>query len=601
MIPPKEFLRKIKPFSFLEEAQLNALVSGLDVVMHPADTVISRQGEISPAVYLVFSGLVGLYDGEDVVDYVAKGEIFGLLSAVHQAPSYYEARTLEETICYTFDAAKFAEVYRTHSAFASFFSAFVERRFRAFSRLAREGEGSEEASSLVEVGTLLSKAPVTCTADATVADAVSLMEQHKVGSVIVVEGAKPVGILTNRDMRRVLIHGGRESRVRDFMSSPPICLDRQSPVFDAYTQLLRTGIDHLIVVDGDRVAGVVTSKDILAQLEPSSSILALYRKVIKATDLEALQSAFRAIRLAVSEMALKGMHFYQLSRMITSVYDMVVIRIIEFLKKPEETGDFLWIHLGSSGRKEQVITTDQDNAVILGPSGPRMELVQRINEALEQVGVPKCPAQYMASNPKWHLTLQEWKELFSRWFEEPTPDHIRYLTVFLDMRTVYGDAAPLEELLEHIHASATNQAVRFLAHDATLSEPPIGIFGIKHLDRGVNLKKFGIYPIANGVRVLALDHKLLHITNTRERIEALRDMKALGEERAGDLLEAYAFLQDLRLRHQAHALKNGVAGDNLIRVEELDKMDLLVLKESLKITASFQKMLKARYGVERGL
>jgi CBS domain-containing protein len=191
--------------------------------------------------------------------------------------------------------------------------------------------------------------------------------------------------------------------------------------------------------------------------------------------------------------------------------------------------------------------------------------------------------------------------LFSRWFEEPTPDHIRYLTVFLDMRTVYGDAAPLEELLEHIHASATNQAVRFLAHDATLSEPPIGIFGIKHLDRGVNLKKFGIYPIANGVRVLALDHKLLHITNTRERIEALRDMKALGEERAGDLLEAYAFLQDLRLRHQAHALKNGVAGDNLIRVEELDKMDLLVLKESLKITASFQKMLKARYGVERGL
>ncbi len=601
MLPPKEFLRKIKPFSFLDDSNLSNLVAALDVVMYPAERIVCRKGEVCRAVYLVFSGLVGLYDDEDVVDFVSKGEIFGLLSAVHQTPSYYEARTLEETICYTFEGKVFSEIYRTDSTFASFFSTFIERRFRAFSRLAREEDSSEETASTVELGTLLSKSPVTCTPEATIREAAEIMERQKVGSVIVVEESRPVGILTNRDMRRVLIEGSPTSPVAQFMTSPVICRDRRDPLFDAYTTLLRTGIDHLVVLDGEDVAGVVTSKDVLSQLEPSSSILALYRKVVKATDLSALKSAFKAIKMAVSEMALQGVHFYRLSRMLTSVYDMVVTRVLEFLSSEGEAHDFLWVHLGSSGRKEQIFTTDQDNAIINNGEEPLLDWARSVNEALEDLGIPKCPAGYMASNPKWHRSLEDWKALFVQWFEEPTPDHLRYLTVFLDLRAVYGRSELLDELVDHIHSRMTNQAVRFLVHDATLVEPPVGIFGIKHLDRGVNLKKFGIYPIANGVRVLALDHELLRITNTRDRIEALREHKALSEETAGDLLEAYAFLQDLRLRHQAAAVKRGEQGDNQIGVEELDKMDLLILKESLKIVASFQKTLRARYGVERGL
>ena len=601
MIPPKEFLKKIKPFSFLAEDHLATLTSGLDVAMYGAGTVICPQEGVCSSVFLVFSGLVGLYDGDELVDLVSKGEIFGLLSAIHQTPSYYEARALEDTICYVIDAEAFDRVYRAHSAFASFFSTFVERRFRSFSRLAREQESVQDGPAGVLVETLVTKAPVVCGMDNTVAEAAKIMDTQHVGSVVVTEDGKPLGILTNRDMRRVLLHGNPHSFVKDFMSSPVITVDRRASVLDAYTTLLRTAIDHLVVVDEDRVFGVITSKDVLSQLEPSSSILALYRKVLKALDVEELQRAFQAIRMAVSEMALKGTHFYQLSRMITSVYDTVVVKVIQWHMALHEPVEFLWVHVGSSGRKEQILTTDQDSAIICGSTGPCLGAAEAITRDLERIGIPRCPADYMASNPRWHSTLEEWRENFRRWFLEPIPDHVRYLTVFLDLRAVYGHGELLGRLIDGIHESVTNQAVRFLAYDAALHEPPIGIFGLKHRDRGIDLKRFGIYPIANGIRVMILANRMLRITNTRERIEALRDAGILSKETAGDLLEAYAFLQDLRLRHQARSVKDGSPGPNLLVADQLDKMDLLVLKESFKVVSSFQKKLKALYGVDRGL
>ncbi|MEJ5349487.1 MAG: DUF294 nucleotidyltransferase-like domain-containing protein [Desulfosoma sp.] len=601
MIPPKEFLRKIKPFSFLHEEHLTALTSSLDVAMYGAGMVICAKDEVCPSVFLVFSGLVGLYDGDELVDLVSKGEIFGLLSALHQTPSYYEARALEDSICYLIDGEAFEKVYRAHSAFASFFSTFIERRFRSFARLARQEESMQDGATGVLVETLVTKAPVTCAPERLVREAVSLMDAHGVGSVVVTEHDQPVGILTNRDMRRVLVYGSPDSAVRDFMSAPVITLDRRASVLEAYTTLLRTGIDHLVVMDRDRVYGVVTSKDVLAKMEPSSSILTIYRKILKAVDLEELKSAFHAIRVAVSEMALKGVHFYQLSQMITAVYDTVVVRVLQRHTAPHEAKHFAWIHTGSSGRKEQILTTDQDSAIICGTAGPCLDVAEAVTHNLEAIGIPRCPADYMASNPKWHLSLDEWKENFRRWFVEPIPDHVRYLTVFLDLRVVYGNGELLARLISAIHESVTNQAVRFLAYDAALHEPPIGIFGIKHRDRGIDLKKYGIYPIANGIRVMILANRMLNVTNTRERIEALRDGGVLGKDTAGDLLEAYAFLQDLRLRHQARALKQGRSQTNLIMADQLDKMDLLVLKESLKVVASFQKNLKALYGVDRGL
>jgi CBS domain-containing protein len=140
-----------------------------------------------------------------------------------------------------------------------------------------------------------------------------------------------------------------------------------------------------------------------------------------------------------------------------------------------------------------------------------------------------------------------------------------------------------------------------LAHDAVHIEPPIGIFGIRGLHKGVNLKTYGIYPIVNGVRVLAIDNDIFEITNTHERLEMLNDMGVISDEMCHDLLESYGFLQDLRLKQQSSAVLNQSKENNLISLKEIRKVDLLILKEALKIVSSFQKLLMNKYDVKRVL
>lgn len=601
MIPPKEFLRKIKPFSFLSEEELDTILAGLEVEVYPKNSIIFKESKRLKHVYLVFSGLIGLFDGEEVVDYISRGELVGIISSIYNTKTTLSAKAVEDTVCYVIDKNKFKEVFDKNPKFSSFFLTFVSKRFRSFTNLAREREIFEETTFLVEVEKVVSKKPVVCGINSSVEDAVKTMEENKVGSIVVVnEEQKPLGIFTDNDLRRVVLYGDKSELIKNFMSSPPISIDAKKPLFDAYTMMINHGIDHLIITNNERVHGVITSKDILSQLEPSSSVLALYRKTTKATTIEELKITFEKMKIAVAKMALKGLHFYDLSRMITSVHDAIVTKVIEIVNRDYNAKNFVWVHMGSSGRKEQIIATDQDNAII-HEGDDLLEFATDVNNTLAEIGIPKCPANYMASNKRWNADIETWKSYFKKWFNEPIPDHIRYLSVFLDIRPIYGNGELYNELLEFIEEDVTNQAIRFLALDATLIEPPIGIFGIKHLDKGVDLKKYGIYPIANGVRVLALDNKILEITNTEERITELVELDAISKDLSNSLLESYEFIQDLRLKHQSKAIVRNGEGDNIISVRELDKLDLLVLKESLKIVSSFQKLLKNKYAVERGL
>ena len=598
-------MRKIKPFSFLTEDELNLLVENLDVEAYEKGTTIVKKGKQSKYIFLVFSGVVGLYDDDTLVDTVSKGEIFGILSAITGNPFSLSAIAMDDTICYRIKKKAFNEIFEKNPKFSAFFSTFINRRFRSFTNLLKETEGAfQEEIYLTRVKEIVTKDPVVCTPDTSIEDAARIMLEKNVGSIVVVDQGKPIGILTDHDLKKVLISGNKNVKVTEFMNSPVITVKGDQPVFEAYLTLINKGINYIVVVDGGKVEGVITSKDILTQFEPSSSLIALYRKIRKAGSIEELKSHLKGIRKAVAGLAMKGVHFYELSRMITSVYDSTVVRVIkmveeEFERKGMSLPNYVWIHVGSSGRKEQIIATDQDNCIIhSGEDGVLLEFAKKVNEALDYIGIPKCTANYMASNPKWNLSLEEWKTNFKKWFNSLTGDHIRYLSVFLDMRPIYGDQRLYLDLLDYIEKNATNQAIRFLALDATSIEPPIGFFGIR--GKGLDIKLHGIYPIANGVRVLSMDNKLLNVTNTRERLERLRDLGVLSEERAREVLESYEFLQELRLKNQSATFSAGGEGDNVISLENIDKIDAYVLKEALKIVSSFQNFIRGKYQIETG-
>jgi len=600
MIPPKEFIKKIRPFSFLSEDELNILISGLEVKLFQKNKTIFKTGETRKYVYIIFSGLVALFDDEIAVDYISKGEIFGIIS-VRDFPYLLDAKALEDTVCYLLYSENFKEVFYKNKRFSSFFSTFIKRRFHAFKKIASEKKIFEEATFVLDIEKMVYKKPVVAGPGMTIEHAAVEMVKHSISSIVIVDDEmRPVGIFTDKDLRKVVIHGDKLHPISKYMSFPVKTINTKETIFDAFSKMIDVGIDHLVLTKEEKVFGVITGKDIRIQLEPSSSIITLFRKIIKAESTEELQAVFSSIKLSVAKIVLSGSSFFDLTRMLCTVNDATIVQIIKLIENKSLTDDFVWIHMGSLGRKEQVLATDQDNALI-HTKKHSVKFASEFNKRLAKVGIPECSGDYMASNKKWNQDLLTWKNYFKEWFNNPTANNVRYLSIFLDMRPIFGNENIYKELLESIRKNLKDQAIKALAHDAIHIEPPIGIFGIRSLHKGLDLKTYGIYPIVNGIRVLAVDNNLFEVTNTNERLEMLKVMGVVSNEMCHDLLESYGFLQDLRLKNQARAVLNQSNEDNLINIKELRKVDLLILKEVLKIVSSFQKLLMNKYNVKRTL
>ncbi len=598
MIPPREFIRKIRPFSFLSEPDMDIILSALDVALFEKGKIIHKKGQVSEYVYVIFSGLVGLFDEDAAVDYLSRGEIFGILS-LYGNPLSSTAEAIEDAVCYLVAIGQFKAVFDANERFASFFTTFINRRFRSFKTIASDRKIVEEAAFVLEVERIIYKKPVICHADLAISGAAAEMERNAVSSIVIVdEDMHPTGILTHKDLRKVIIQGEKSDRVDRFMSSPVKTITEQATIFDAFTKMIDAGIDHLVVTKADKIRGVITRKDIQIHLEPSFSVVKLFRKVHRAASIDELKTVFEALRLSISKIAMTGPNFFDLTRMLSAVHDAVVAKVIEILISDDSSAPFVWIHMGSSGRKEEIIATDQDNALICRKGIPAA-LAGKVNAALDSIGFPKCPGNYMASNAKWNQSLTVWKDYFRKWFADPDSDSIRYLSVFLDMRPVYGQPALYDELLDSIKPMVSREAITLLVQDAIEIKPPLGVFGILGLHTGVDLKIYGIYPIANGARALALDNGILEVTNTRQRLEFLCANGTITSQMCDDLIESYGFMQDLRLRHHARAVLNRSRTDNLLKGKEVSKIDLLLLKESLKVVSEFQAFLMKKYDVTR--
>lgn len=595
MLPPREFIKKIKPFSFLSGSELDTIMSGLEVGLFRKGSTIYAKGQHRTHVYIIFSGLVGLFEEDEFpLDYFSRGEVFGILAA-KGSPYSVTARAVEETICYLIPAEKFREVFEKNDRFSSFFASLVSRRFRSFRSIALDEDVPEEAVLVEEINRIVYKNPVTCTAETTVKEAVSRMDREGVSAIVIVDDdGHPTGIFTQRDLRKAVVEGNVSDAISRYMSCPVRSTDLRGTVFDALAGMMNAGIDHLVVTKEGRVFCIVTRNDLQSHLEPS--VVSLFGRIGKATSTEELKHLYRNINKSVARLAAGGFNFYKLSKLITSVHDTIVTRVIETQMDASSGHAFAWLNMGSSGRKEQIIATDQDSALVhMGKD--LQEPSEKIVEVLAGIGISKCRSGFMASNPQWNQSLSGWKDYFRNWFNDPVPNNVRYLSIFLDLRLIYGDRGIYQELTDWIKWNITSKAIRLLARDAVMIEPPLGIAGLLGLITGVDLKTYGIYPLVNGVRVLAIDNDMVQVTNTLERLEGLQGKGVLSEEMCHDLSEAYAFMQDLRLRHHSRSVLDRSEVDNRIRVKELSKVDLLVLKESLKVIASFQKFLMKKYDI----
>lgn len=582
MIPPKEFLRKTVPFSYLKEEEIDELLNSMEIRAYEEGETIIPKNVIPPGIFYVYTGKVLLKNDHEEI--LSSGEIFPLTSVTSENEIFdAEAVALEDSILYVFNRKEILRIASKNENFRRFFQVFYEKRFSELSL-----DRVVEEVFLQPVSQLISRPPVTCPPECSVSKASEIMLKNRIGSVVVVKNGILKGIFTDTDLKKAVVLSEIESPVEKFMTQKLITSDIEEPVFEAYVKMIENGITHLIITKDGDLEGVISLKDILSMFEPFAKIIRLYAELKRASNIAEMKEIFNEIMGEIKVLAFKGMSFKDLSRMISSIYDWVYIKVIDFFTEEYSLKkDFSWVNMGSSGRREQIIATDQDNAIIVETEVPE-DFLKDVNEAIDFIGIPKCQADYMAS--KWKYSIDEWKNMFKEWFSNPNPKNLRLLTVFLDMRHIYGNEKLYNELLDFVFEVKNKQTVRFLAVDSVNLEPPIGFFGIRDIDKGLDLKKHAIYPIVNGVRVFALDNDIRK-TNTLERLFELEGV--LGENRVEELKEAYEYIQNLRLRHQISR------GDNLIAIDELEKLDIAILKESFKIIKNFQKFTKSYFGVER--
>ena len=628
-----DFLKEFPPFNLLDPGLLLRVSERILVQYRQPDEVIFNQGDAPGAhIYIVREGAVHLLrevDGETIlVEQCDEGDVFGirpLLASEHYALT---AKVVEESLIYAINIEGFREILENNPkvAFylASTFAAGIGEKYR------REGKPSlfldqdkmvDANFPLVEIQSLeKSKDPVTCLPDTLIREAAIIMSNREVGSIIVVnEAGQPEGIVTDKDLRSKVATGvvGLGRPVTDIMSSPVITVGPNITVADVQIEMVKNRINHLCITEDGTldspVIGVLSEHDLMVVQGNNPALL--IREIRRCRNGKEL----RNIRERAEELLKK--YIYQevaiafIATVMSEVNDELITQAIrlcqaeldaEGQKRPQ--AEFCWLALGSEGRQEQLLRTDQDNALIFenvpeeayqSAKAYFLELAGRVTRLLNEVGYDYCPGDMMASNPSWCLSLDEWKAQFSKWIFEPSPKAVMFCTIFFDYRPIYGPKELSAQLTEHIFKIIEGQAIflGFLAKDALQNPPPLTFFrnfvvenSGEHKDE-FDIKARAMMPLADAARVLILDAKVGKVNNTFRRFEKLSELEPLNKELYQQAADAYEIL----MRYRAlQGLKNKNSG-RYFNPSELSKMERVNLRNCFQPIKELQTLLSLRY------
>jgi len=462
---------------------------------------------------------------------------------------------------------------------------------------------------------LVKRAPVTCEKEHSVAQAAHLMRAQDVGSVVIVEAQqRPCGILTTQDLVAVVAEGGLERPVGELMSRDLVSLPPQAFAYEAALAMTEHRIRHILVADEGGLLGVVSERDLFALQRLGLGELTM--EIRLADEIGALAGLALQVRGLAALLVEQGTAPEPLTLFISVLNDRLTRRVIEVVRRRHDLEGirWAWIAFGSEGRFEQTFSTDQDNGLVfatregMSPERARAKLVpfaREVNEALDACGFPLCEGNIMASNPALCLTLDEWRAKMARWLGASVPQALLDASVCFDLRPVYGDDALAAALRDWIVENVRGQAafLRLLARVATQAQPPLGRFGAfapvdaPGAPHTLNLKANGARIFVDAARVLGLAQGLRE-TNTADRLRAFCEVRGLPAAETDALVDAFYFIQGLRLRKQARAPEARAGGRsaaedlaNRIDPDELNAFTQSALKEAFRLARQLQSRL----------
>ncbi len=619
-----EFLKSVPPFEFLSDEVINSVTVKTSMEYYPRGThILLQDGAPSEFLYVIKKGGVKVYrrieNEENIIDYRSEGDSFGFVSLMSGDKSRANVVAIDDTICYLIPKETIINLINKYSEVRDFFlrsfmNIYLDKGYREEQTRKTITYTVDKILFTTPVEEIATKNVISVPENTSIREGAKIMCENSISSLIIIdqEGI-PVGIITDKDLRRKVVASARnvDEPIKNIMSYPIIKIDAKDFCFEAVVKMLKYNIHHLLVIKNGKIEGIITNHDIM-MLQGLSPITIVRDLEIQQT-VEGLINTAKQVNTIVGNLISQGAKASNITRIITEINDRIVRKIIQFAEREfgQPPVPFCWIALGSEGRKEQTFKTDQDNALIYADPPPaQQEAVQKyfleftdfIKENLLRCGFPSCPGDIMASNPKWCQPLKVWKKYFSQWIYTPKGENINLSNIFFDFRGIYGDLSLEENLRDYLLGVVKDQKVflGYLANLAVRNKPPLGFFKTfvveksgEHKDK-LNLKIKGIAPIVDIIRLFSLE-KGVRETSTLERIEALKSKHTVVKDYADEIIYAFEFLMLLRMQHQYEQILRGNMPDNFIDPESLSNLEKKLLKDTFQLISKLQDILIERY------
>ena len=605
------------PFSRMDRSQVEQLAGAATERYFPPDAVVLAPATDVPAqlIFLRQGRLLGRRAGrtqsDDVFELEA-GSLLPVAALLAQRPVTGTYTALEDCFCLFIPWSVARELMNASPVWAD----FLNQRMLAFLDASRQRWQHELQAQLQQqqnLETVLAdlpvREPVTQPASAPLREVLGLMHARQIGSVLLTdEGGALAGILTRNDvLGRVTLAGvSLDTPAAAVMSQPVRTIGVERTAFDAALMMSQHHLRHLPVLSGGQLHSVISERDLFAL--QNHSIKHVSAAIFEAEGLPQLQRAAEQIRGFTAHLMAQGLQSRSLTGLISQLNDRLTQRVIELELAHHglDERQMCWLALGSEGRSEQTIATDQDNALIYESDDPTRDQPRwlawaaDVNRILDACGYPLCTGGIMASNPHCCLTLAQWRQRFAQWIEQGSPQDLLKASVFFDFRALAGRADWLDHLSVQVRQQAM-QTPRFIqqwVHNHVRMSVPLNWHGgLETRPQGhqevIDLKLSGTAIVVDAARILAFSQGI-EATSTTERLERASAKLGIPEGEYRGWITAFEYLQSLRLRQQLQkGSSHGSA--NCLDIDSLDQVDKRILKVSFSAIRMLQQRLSLDY------
>ncbi len=515
-LPPGEYLAGFEPFSLLDKEELQELVESMDISLYKAGKYLFKRGKKINKIFFVREGKVGLFDGDKLIEVIGNGEMLGF-SALKDEKTEFEAKALEETVCFEFKADKIRDVMGKNDDFRNFVDSIISRRFSELARVT----GKEFSSFTLPVLKLIKRQPVICHLETSLGEIIQMMRAEKVGSVVVVNNMmSPLGIVTYADVIRALAAGmDMSTSVREFMSSPIYAVDSEASVFDAYMKFVLNSVRYLAVVENGKLVGVLSLKDIVSSLEPRLALVRYTKRIVKASDIKELRTIAKEIEKSFRNFVQSKFSYSATCSIFSSVLDSLTAKMVEMIH-----GNTVTVAQGGEIGRREVSYPLRFQLIVISPP-------EKFESCIDPVcDEGMCEKTLLFCSERVRDQISELNSADLLWLADS-----RYLHgsggVYVKFRNILSEFLKMEVAREELYR---------------LLEQKVREDNVDEL-------------ISSVARCLSVYHGDLVARPTTERLELLAERGLLEESMIRDVVESYLAVRQIKLEQSVLSSRDRLA------------------------------------------